>query len=121
MGLVNHSYFLFFYIFCLYNSLFYNMFNTQGIQGRQYKFYLAILACPYLVIHIIHLCTLKKIISELDFLNLWHTFNYDFKGGAIAQLVSHPPLKLGDLGLNPDGELTRVTQCVSERGRDYQL
>ncbi len=51
---------------CLYNSLFYKIFNTQGIQSRCYKFYLAILACPYLIIHIIQLCTLKIVISEFD-------------------------------------------------------
>ncbi len=58
---------LFFYsFFCLYTSLFYKVFNTQGIQGRCYNFYLAIPACPYLM-HIIQLCTLKIIISEFDY------------------------------------------------------
>ncbi len=27
----------------------------------------------------------------------------------------------GDPGSNPGGELTWVTQCMNERGRDYQL
>ncbi len=27
----------------------------------------------------------------------------------------------GDPGLNPSGGLTRVTQCMNEMGRDYQL
>ncbi len=44
-----------------------------------------------------------------------------YEGGGIAQLVSCPPLKLGDLGSNPGGGLTRVIQCMDERGRDYQL
>ncbi len=26
----------------------------------------------------------------------------------------------GDPGLNPGGGLTQVTQCMNERGRDYQ-
>ncbi len=62
----------FFFVFCLYNFLFYKIFNTQGIQGRCYKFYLAIPSCPYLIIHIIQLCTLKIIISKLYFFFFKH-------------------------------------------------
>ncbi len=29
--------------------------------------------------------------------------------------------QVGDPGLNPGGGLTRVTQCMNERGKDYQL
>ncbi len=43
-----------FLFFCLHNSLFYKIFNTQGIEDRCYKLYLV---CPYLIIHIIQLCT----------------------------------------------------------------
>ncbi len=42
-------------------------------------------------------------------------------GGRDSSVGKSSPSQAGDLGSNHDGGLTRVTQCMNERGRDYQL
>ncbi len=43
------------------------------------------------------------------------------QGGRDSSVGKSSASHAGDLGSNPSGGLTQVTQCMNERERDYQL
>ncbi len=43
------------------------------------------------------------------------------KGARDSSVGKSATSQAGEPGSNPGGVLTRVTQCMNERGRDYQL
>ncbi len=43
------------------------------------------------------------------------------QGGRDSSVGKSSACQFGDPGSNPSGGLTQVTQCMNERGRDYQL
>ncbi len=63
--------------------------------------------------------------------NYYHTFKYvaltllttngGILGGRDSSVGKLSASHAGDLSSNPGGGLTGVTQCMYERGRDYQL
>ncbi len=71
--------------------------------------------------------TNHQTISHLFYLMPWPNFKnleswiLDLEGGKDSSVGKSSAPPAGDPGSNPGGSLTRVTQCMNERGRDYKL
>ncbi len=72
-------------------------------------------------IHVPYLTRLTPMLGFFSHLTVWCLDTNLAIGGRDSSVGKSSASQSGDPGSNPGGGLTRITQCMNERGRDCQL